>query len=224
MSTINNNLTKKQKKVFKFIGEYFQDNGESPTIFELKEMLKVKSLRTVTQYLDILERKGFIQRNKHEKRGIVPIGYKSYSDSEMTHIRVLGSAGCDNLTIVAEQDYDEYISISKEIIDEQRGNMVGIRAIGNSMLDSGISDKDIVLVKKTQDVNDNDRVVAIIDGIAVIKRIAFGDNVIILNPDSKDETYKPIIMDKNFEIFGKVIDVIKKPGNEDIEIVPEKNY
>lgn len=223
------NLTKKQEKVFRLIGEYFEKQGESPTILELREMLGVKSLRTVTQYLEILERKGFIYRKKNEKRSIRPIGYKAYFNPETTNVPVYGSAGCDNQSVFAEPIHDEYVSVSKQLIEEKKGNVWAIRAIGRSMTGVGIDDGDIVLVEKTKDVKNNDRVVAIIDDMAVIKRISFAKNSVVLNPDSKEEGHKPIIMNRDFEVVGKVIDVIKAPKEKDeneIELipVPEQNY
>ena len=218
-----NNLTKKQKKVFKLISEYFERHRESPTIPELREMLGVKSLRTVTQYLEILERKGFLYRKKNERRGIRLIGFKAYFDPETIDVPIYGSAGCDNQSVFAEPIHDEYVSISKKLIADKKGRVLVIRAIGRSMTEAGIDDGDIVLVEKTKDVKNNDRVVAIIDDIAVIKRISFTKNVVVLNPDSKEEGHKPIIMSRNFEVVGKVIDVIKVPKGKDeneIDLIP----
>lgn len=222
-------LTKKQEKVFNLIGKYYRENKTSPTISELKEMLGVKSLRTVTQYLEILEREGFINRIKYAKRGITPINYKSYFDPTTVSVQVYGSAGCDNQSIFAETSYDETIPVSKKFIEGRKGKIIAIRAIGNSMTGAGIDNGDITLVETTDnnDVSNNERILAVVDGMAVIKRISFTKNAIVLNPDSKEESYKPIIMDKDFKIVGRIIDVIKKPKieNEDgIEIIPIKDY
>lgn len=221
-----NNLTKKQEKVFKLITDYFDKNGQAPTIFELKKSMNVRSLRTVTQYLEILEKKGYICRDKYVKRGMRVVGKKAYFNPETISIPVFGSAGCDNESILAEPIHDEFVSVSKDFLGKKGDRLFAIKAIGRSMLEAGINDGDIVLVEKTDEVKNNDRVVAIIDDIAVIKRISFNENAIILNPDSKDESYQPIVMKKDFKIFGKVIDVIKKPENKDeFEIIPiEDNY
>ena len=218
-------LTKKQEKVFKLVTDYFDKNGQAPTILELKKLMNVRSLRTVTQYLEILEKKGYICREKYAKRGTRLIGKKAYFNPEMINIQVFGSAGCDNQSILAEPMHDEFISVSRDFLGDRGNRLIAIRAIGRSMLEAGINDGDTVLVEKTNEIKNNDRVVAIIDDIAVIKRISFTENAIILNPDSKDESYKPIVMKKDFKVFGKVIDVIKKPGdNDEIEIIPIKNY
>lgn len=221
-----NKLTKKQRIVLNSISDYARINGQSPTISELRDLLKVKSLRTVTQYLEILERKGFIYRDRYSKRGIRLFNLKKDIDPEIITLPVFASAGCDNRSIFAEPINDEYISVTKDFIgDRTKDKLVAIKAIGESMSGAGINNGDTVLVEKTEQVRNGDRVVAIIDDIAVIKKILFTNNAVILHPVSNDKSYKPIIMKRDFKIFGKVIDVIRKPEdyNEE-EIVPIKNY
>lgn len=212
----NDLLTKKQGGVYIFIKDFIQRNGKSPTITEIRDFLKAKSLRTVTQYLEILEKKGFITRNKSKHRSInLAEGHRF----ETITLPVLASAGCDNRSILAEQKFDEYITVSKDVISDNK-NAVVIKAVGNSMQDAGINNEDYVLVEKTEDVKDDDIVIAIIDEVAVVKKISFANNAIILSPVSLDKSYKPIIMNKNFKIFGKVIDVIKNPIDEEIKFIP----
>jgi len=220
-----NNLTKKQRKVLNLISNYSRNNGQSPTISELRDLLNVSSLRTVTQYLEILERKGFIYRDKYSKRGIRLFNQKIDISPEIITLEVFASAGCDNQSILAEPIHDEYISVSKDFLGNKTDKLIAIKAIGNSMTEAGINNGDTVLVEKTDQVSNGDRVVAIINDIAVIKKISFTENAVILNPASKDESYKPIVMKKDFKIFGKVIDIIRKPENyNEEEIIPIKNY
>jgi SOS-response transcriptional repressor LexA len=77
------------------------------------------------------------------------------------------------------------------------------------MIDAGISTGDLVLTHKTQQVQPKDNVVAVVDGMAVIKQINFTPNAIILAPMSCGNNYHPIVMKRDFQIFGKVIEVIK---------------
>jgi len=221
----NNHLTKKQEKVLYFINDYLRDHDQSPTISELRDLLNVSSLRTVTQYLEILERKGFIYRDKYSKRGIRLFNQKIDINPEIITLKVFASAGCDNQTIFAEPMHDEYISVSKDFLGNKTEKLKAIRAIGDSMTEAGINNGDTVLVEETDQVSNGDRVVAIIDDIAVIKKISFIENAVVLNPASKDESYKPIVMKKDFKIFGKVIDVIRKLENyNEKEIIPIKDY
>src|SRR6266704_761855 len=63
-------LTSKQKRVLEYISSFLDENKVSPTILQLAKFLGVSSLRTVTQYLESLEKKGFIVRSHHQARGI----------------------------------------------------------------------------------------------------------------------------------------------------------
>ena len=85
------------------------------------------------------------------------------------------------------------------------------------MLDFGIEDGDIVLIEMNGKVVDGDRVVVILDDMAVIKKLYFANDTIILYPESKNKDYKPIILSKDFKIFGKVQKIIKMPKIKDGE-------
>lgn len=136
-------------------------------------------------------------------------------------IPVIASAGCDNISVLAERTFDDFVCIAKEMLEGRpTGNIVSIKAIGNSMDEAGVNDGDYVLVEITNAIYDNDLVVAIIDHNAVIKKIEFANNAVILKPISSDPQYKPIILNRTFQIFGKVIDVVRTPQRGDLEIVP----
>ena len=206
-------LTPKQKKVFEYIRTYLEKNGTSPTIGEIAEHMRVSSLRTVTQYLESLERKNLIRRIAHASRGIRIL--TATVRSETVTLPVLSAAGCDNMEIFAERSFDEFVTIDSEFLggsDPQ--NVFAFRAVGESMRDAGIATGDLVLAEKTIEVKNKDNVVAIVDGMALIKRINFSPNAVILSPMSQDLKYRPIIMKKDFQVFGKVIEVIKNSFGE----------
>lgn len=211
------NLTVKQKRVFDFICACLEKSNVAPTIAELAEFLGVSSLRTVTQYLESLEKKGLIVRSRNQGRGIRLVCVDN-SAPRTVMLPVVSSAGCDNLNVFAEQSFNEFVTLDREFL---QGNlpekMVVFRAMGSSMTDAGIESGDLVLTQVTQDIAPKDKVVAIVDGMAVIKQINFSENAVILRPMSSDPQYRPIIMQRNFEVFGKVIDVIKNSlGGEEL--------
>ena len=135
---------------------------------------------------------------------------------------VIGNAGCDSLSVYAEQQPDEFITIDREFLHgTDPKQTIVIRAIGSSMVDAGIKDGDLVLTEMTQNVNEGEKVVAIINDMAVIKKISFTENAVILNPMSPDPHYRPIIMNENFTVQGRVIDVIRNSKNSNEYVYEE---
>jgi SOS-response transcriptional repressor LexA len=130
------------------------------------------------------------------------------------------------MAIFAQRNFGDYVCVATSLLrGVKKDNVVCVKAIGDSMVDAGIKEGDYVLVEVTETgsdaVHDGNLVVAIIDSFAVIKKIEFASNAVILRPVSSDPQYKPIILQRDFQIFGKVIDVIRmKPHKDDIEIVP----
>lgn len=209
-------LTIKQRKVFDFICAYVHDRGESPTVIEISRFLGVSSLRTVTQYLEALEQKQLIFRLNRQSRGIrLTHGYIS----ETVTVPLVSNAGCDNMSVFAQQSFGEYVNIDRTFLHGSIPERVfAFRAVGESMIDAGIETGDMVLVERGADVKQRDKVVAVVDGMALIKQIHFSPNAVILSPMSKDPKYAPIVMRRDFQVFGKVIDVVKRmPDHEDLE-------
>ncbi len=235
-------LTEKQKQFYESLKRLVEKNGESPTVSELVRLMKFSSPRAVTQYLESLERKGLIERRRYERRGIRLREMGIRADGEMSfdnadgngssgnvatiNIPVVASAGCDQMAIFAHRNFGDYVCVATSLLRGiKKDNVVCGKAIGDSMGDAGIKEGDYVLVEVTEAgsdaVHDGNLVVAIIDSFAVIKKIEFASNAVILRPVSSDPQYKPIILQREFQIFGKVIDVIRmKPHKDDIEIVP----
>jgi repressor LexA len=217
-------LTEKQKQFYEALKRLVEKNGQSPTVAELVNLMKFSSPRAVTQYLESLEKKGLIERRRYEHRGIRLTG-ENENNVATINIPVVASAGCDQMAILAQRNFGDYICVATELLQGvKKDNVVCVKAVGDSMVDAGIKSGDYVLVnvvgRGEDNVSDGNLVVAIVDDFAVIKKIEFGANAIILHPVSSDPQYKPIILRRDFQIFGKVIDVIRMKPKNDIEIVP----
>ena len=215
---IQNLLTFKQQRVLNVVRDYLSQENMSPTLEQLRSALGFSSLRTVTQYLDILERKGYIVRRKNAARNIelrnVDGGWGTVS------IPVIANVGCDDLSVFAQQEADEFLEVDKRIVDEEDGDIVAVRAIGDSMNDAGINTGDYVLIRFTDHVENGDRVAAIVNDMVTVKRLEKRDGMTILWPQSKDPKFKPIILKEDFKIAGKVLCVIPAPQMEMTEVVP----
>jgi repressor LexA len=218
-----NTLTGKQKRVLENISLYIQAKGEPPTLEELRRNLGFKSLRTVVQYLDILERKGYMVRRKYARRNIElrPIDAEGRTET-LVSVPVVANVGCDDLSTFAQEQYDEFLQVDKKIV-EQNGEIVAVRAVGDSMLDAGINSGDYILVQFTDNVKSGDRVAAIVGDMVTVKRLERRDGVTILYPENKDPKYKPIVLREDFKIAGRVLCVIPAAvaDAEDITTVEE---
>lgn len=213
-------LTAKQKNFYEALQKLVRKNGESPTVAELVRLMKFSSPRAVTQYLEALEKKGLIERQRYERRGIRLTNTNNLLPITV-NIPVIASAGCDNVNVIAQRNFGDFICVAIDLLQgKKKDDVVCVKATGDSMVDAGIKEGDYVLVEITESVNENDLVVAIIDSFAVIKKIEFANNAVILKPVSSDPQYKPIILKRDFRIFGKVLDVIRIQPKGELEIVP----
>ncbi|MDE2071623.1 MAG: transcriptional repressor LexA [Patescibacteria group bacterium] len=212
-------LTHKQKRVLDNIRLYIGARGEPPTLDELRMNLGFKSLRTVTQYLESLEMKGYIARRKHARRNIELI------DGSTPHtimVPVVGNVGCDDLSVFAQEEHDEYLEVDPDLAPGE--DIVAVRAVGDSMLDAGIHSGDYVLIRFTEKAETGDRVAAIVGDMITVKRLERRADATVLWPENKDPKYKPIILRSDFKIAGKVLCVIPQQTAAPSDVVPLSGY
>ena len=216
-------VTPVQEKTFSFLKRYIAKNGQSPTMDELRSEFKLGSLRSVTQRLESLEKKGLIKRDKFQHRNIQVLkGDSSGIFSGTIQIPVIASAGCDAMEVYAQDEFGEYILVEKSLLSVHT-NIAAIRAVGDSMQDSGIRNGDYVIVEVTDVVDNGDRVVAILGNMAVIKQYQKTEGVVFLNPRNKEGGYHPIVVaQEDAKIFGKVLSVI--PGVEWVDDIKVEYY
>jgi len=220
MGPINKSLTGKQKRVLDNIQLYINAKGEPPTLDELRQNLGFKSLRTVVQYIETLERKGYVVRRRYSHRNIELRAVDAEGRSAMlVSVPVVANVGCDDLSVFAQEQSDEFLQVDKQIVDEVHGEIVAVRAVGDSMADAGVKSGDYILVQFTDKVKSGDRVAAIIGDMVTVKRLERRNGVTILYPESKDPKYKPIVLRDNFKIAGRVLCIIPAGVAETDEVV-----
>ena len=210
-------LTPKQKTVLQAVREYMSENGQMPTVRELKDKcadlgLNLKSTRSIFLYLKSLEENGLIRRTK-TKRGseLASINKKNFLD-----VPVFGMTSAGAATMFAEQNVMGYLKISKKLF--KREDIFAIKVSGDSMNLSiinrkRIDDGDFILVDPNYDTfKDGDKVLVVIDGLATVKTFKKIDKkTIALIPQSTNKNHHPIYLtpEDDFIFNGKVIDVLK---------------
>jgi repressor LexA len=201
-------LTPKQKGVLVAIREFMNAKGKTPTIEELRKRLGYRSPNSISQLLKALEEKGFIERTNQRERNIaVEI------QGETVQVPIVGNITC-GLPILAQQNIEGYIPISRDFLRGDEKNFFILRASGNSLDKAGIKDGDYVLVRSQQAADPGSRVVALIDDEATIKIYKPTKNYVALVPKSSDPSHKPIILSRDFLIQGVVKRVIRKESLE----------
>ncbi|MDB5237727.1 MAG: Repressor LexA [Parcubacteria group bacterium] len=221
--TTHRTLTGAQEETLSFIKQYLTKHEQAPTIAEMRDGLRLRSLRSVTQRLEALEKKGFTKRDRNQHRSITILDTEfPFAHSGIIQIPVIASAGCDAVEVFAQNEFGEFIAVDSRLVGRHK-NMAAVRAVGDSMIDAGIKNGDYVIVEVTEEVSDGDQVVAVLGNMAVIKQYRKIDEMVYLNPQNQYGTYKPIVVNQeDSKIFGKVLSVI--PGTEWVDDIKIEYY
>ena len=201
-------LTSIQKKVLSTIKDLAHKKGENPTLEDLRVSLGLSQLSSVQRHTDVLKEKGYLVNTRK-------ITFPT--STSRIQIPLVGNVAC-GAPLLASENIEAYISFDKTILRSAPEDYFFLRAVGDSMNKAKISGKtiddgDFVLIKKQSTANPGDRIVALIDDEATIKRMVPADGGIRLEPESTNPSNKPIYLFEEFTIQGIVTDVIKKGGD-----------
>lgn len=199
-------LPKKKKEILEFIKTIIETRGYAPTLSEIAAHFKVSSLATIHEHLEFLEKRGFIKRFSKGPRSIEIIDQSN--EQELTQAGMLlplvGVIAAGS-PIEAIEDRTEKISVPQEIASKNPSYVLKVK--GDSMIDNYIADGDFVIVKKTDQADNGDTIVALLDdGTATLKEFYKEKNRIRLQPANKK--YQPILLD-SVTIQGKVVGVFR---------------
>tara|TARA_Y100000589_G_scaffold320569_1_gene350641 strand:+ start:41 stop:658 length:618 start_codon:yes stop_codon:yes gene_type:complete len=203
-------LTVKQKKLLDYIVEYFDHKGIYPTFEEMKYFLEIKSKSGIHKLLSGLEEKGIIERLPHKARALklknVETIPKKVRDNSL--IPFLGRIAAGN-PIEAITGSFEQISVPNYLINSKDEHFT-LEVIGDSMIEEGIFDGDIVVIKKVSTASSGEIVVALIDENEVtLKKFRSFKNSVALEPANKN--YKTRIFGEDrVRIQGKLVGLIRK--------------
>jgi len=194
------NLTKKQKQVYDFICEYILENDYSPTQVEIQQHFGFKSLGSVQDYIKYLKNAGLLHSDANSVRGLNPVQQDEDRNYSVTSIPLHGSVAA-GLPIEAIEGSDT-ISVPSSMIST--GNHFALSVSGESMIEDGIFDGDLIIVKEKNTANNGETIVATINNEATVKRYYKKSNCIELHP--ANSSMKPILVkDGDFQIKGILV-------------------
>ncbi len=199
-------LYKRQRQILDFIAQYIQKNGYAPTLREIADAINVSSLATVHEHLEALDRKDVIRKHDGKVRGIELIDKTFLDTGDSVSLPLLGYIAAGS-PIEPYTDEEATFRVSPELITGKKRAFV-LQVKGQSMIEDHIDDGDYVVVEETQDVNNGEIVIALLDnGLATLKR--YYKEVTRVRLEPANANMSPIYA-TNVQIQGRVVGLIRK--------------
>lgn len=194
-------LTQLEKNVYKYIQECVERDGYAPSVRDICAAVGIKSTSTVHAYLSRLEQKGYLTKGQGKSRALKLEVDRNNESEKMMRVPLLGRVTA-GVPILAVQNYDGYVDFPCAM-SRGRSNLFALRVMGESMIEAGILDGDIVVVESKQYADNGEIIVAMVEDEATVKRFFREENGMIrLQP--ANSTMQPFIVRKA-TVLGKVI-------------------
>jgi repressor LexA len=202
-------LTGRQREIWSFLVDYVDRHGYPPTVREIGGAVGLASPSTVHAHLANLERAGLLRRDPTKPRALELVGRVKAADTvagELPKLPLLGQIAAGG-PLLAEQNVEDEIAVPENL----RGDFL-LRIKGDSMIEAGILDGDVVVVRRAQDARDGEIVVALAGDDetadeATVKRFFREDGRIRLQPENA--ALDPIFA-AHVQVLGKVVGVFRE--------------
>jgi repressor LexA len=192
-------LTRREKEVYDYICATIAENGYSPSVRDIRDSLGIKSTSTVHAYINKLEEKGYIRKQDGKSRTLTPDDNLAAAKNK-NKIPILGQVAA-GAPILAQQNIEGYIDFTAPL-GNTYGETFALRVKGESMIEAGIFDGDVVIVRKCTYAENGQIVVALIEDEATVKTFYKEDGHFRLQPENK--TMEAIIVDE-VALLGRVV-------------------
>lgn len=207
-------LTDRQKEILDFIQKFINENGFPPTLREIASNFGMASTFGVKRHLDALKKKGYLKIESFASRAITLNKLSSASESDNNFINtkvisipVVGRVAAGS-PILSEENLQGTIAIDSNFFRNNK-DCFALKVTGDSMINAGIFDGDLVIVNPNEKVSQHDIVVARVDDEITVKNYEKKNNKVFLIP--QNDKYEPITVTErnNFSLIGKVVGVLR---------------
>jgi repressor LexA len=209
---MKNELTERQQEILSFILQFRDENGYPPTLREIGRRFEISSTFGVKRHLDALVKKGYLNIESNASRGISivkedPVKLREDTDENYRKIPIVGRVAAGS-PILAMENIEGSIVIDPAFIKRSQ-DCFALKVKGDSMVNAGIFENDLVIVAPRNDAANGDIVVAMLDDEVTVKTFEKKNEAIRLLP--QNDNYEPIEIDKSkeFKIVGKVTGVVR---------------
>jgi len=212
---MTHDLSERQQGILEFIREFLEENQFPPSIREIGKQVGISSTSVVKYNLEVLERKGFIERGRDISRGIRLLEDLTGRVGEVLHIPVLGRIAAGVPIPVPNSDfslfgYDTTIELTRDIVKDANG-IYALEVQGDSMIDALIHDGDVVIMRHQQKVENGELAAVWLreQEETTLKRFYLEGGQVRLQP--ANPTMTPMFFPAdNVEVMGKVVCVIRQ--------------
>ncbi|MEK6744875.1 MAG: transcriptional repressor LexA [Nitrospirota bacterium] len=198
-------ISERQQAILEFIRDTTASRGMPPTLREIGAKFGIRSTNGVEKHLLVLERGGYISRERGRSRGIAVIG----GSRPASLVPLLGRVAA-GMPVLSPENKDGDLTVDRSLFDLRSSQQVfalGVR--GDSMMDAHILDGDTVVVQEQSTAANGDIVVALVDGEATVKRFYLENGRVRLQPENR--TMEPLYFDGgDLRIIGKVVGVMRR--------------
>ena len=197
---------KRQRQILDFLESFIEKYGHAPTLVEIAKKFKLRSLATVHEHLQTLEKKGLIKKKSGLSRGIEILDKKIGEIVKGMELPLLGYIAAGS-PIEPYTDPNAKFMVSPNMVNPAKKSYV-LQVRGDSMIEDGILDGDFVIVEETNRASDGDIVVAMIEnGVVTLKRFFREKDKVRLEPANAN--MRPIYA-TNVTIQGRCVGVIRR--------------
>ena len=197
-------ISPKQQEILDYIKSQILERGFPPAVRDICDAVHLKSTSSVHSHLETLEKNGFIRRDPTKPRAIEILDDSfNFTRREMVNVPMIGRVAAGE-PILADQNIENYFPIPMEFMPNNQTFMLKVK--GESMINAGIFDGDLVLVEQCQTARNGEMVVALIEDGATVKTFYKEKDAIRLQPEN--DSMDPIIV-TDVKILGKVIGVFR---------------
>lgn len=197
-------ITPKQREILEYIKQEILNRGYPPTVRELCDAVHLKSTSSIHSHLESLEKNGYIRRDPSKPRAIEIVDDSfNLTRREMVNVPIIGSIAAGQ-PLLAIQNIENYFPIPAEYMPNQDTFMLRVK--GESMINAGICDGDVIIVKHQNTASNGDMVAALVDDSATVKTFYKEDGHIRLQPEN--DNMDPIIV-PDCQILGVVFGVFR---------------
>jgi repressor LexA len=202
-------LSERQQQVLEYIRKTVADRGYPPSVREIGDAVGLSSPSTVHSHLSSLVEAGAIKRDPTKPRAIMIVddspAIPAPLPDRLRDVPILGRIAA-GAPILAEEQVEDILTLPVDLIGNDPVFLLRVK--GDSMMNAGILDGDLVAVRSQKDARDGEIVAALVDGEeATVKRLRRRDGKVIL--ESENPAYDPMVFTDGVELVGKVVSVLR---------------